>query len=225
MLWGSGPPEDVQAQLKALIDRYPGASGEARDAVRAMHAEYEKLLEAYQTCPLISRASSHPPGSSFGINDKTENVPGASRNRRASDITESDSRASTGGTPSSRRSKNLLEKVSRQPGSADLCRNKRGGDEAEPHLAGNLGSSRQSSASPEGGGPAEWYRACFGRLRRRCMQEAAGQGGGREAALQLLATALPGKGLDEIRELDRRCFFTHSHLEVALQFFVLNIDR
>ncbi|CAL8461963.1 g1494 [Coccomyxa elongata] len=195
---------DVNAQLKTLLDRYPGASRSARDAVQTMHAEYEKLLGANQTCQLISRASFHSSGSCSGINDETENIPGATHNRRASDIPESHSRASTGGTSSSRRSKDPLEKVSWRPGSADLCRNKRSGIEAEPHLAGDLGSSRRSSASTEGGGPAEGYRACFGRLRRRCMQEAAGQGGGREAALQLLATALPGKGLDEIRELDRR---------------------
>lgn len=42
------------------------------------------------------------------------------------------------------------------------------------------------------------------RLRRECMKEAAAQGAGREAALQLLAAALPHKTLADIKQLENR---------------------
>ncbi|BDA41311.1 hypothetical protein COCOBI_02-0910 [Coccomyxa sp. Obi] len=203
LLRGSGPPEDVQGQLEALIAHYPAASSAARDSVRAMYIEYERLLDARQTCRLIRRASFHPPESCRSSSDGDENIPGVSQNRRASDMPEFDFWASTGGKYTNRCSKDMPEKAS-QAGSADLCQIECGGNEAEPHSAGDSESRLQSAGSAEGGWPTEGYSAYFGRLRRRCMQEAAGQGGGREAALQLLATALPGKGLDEIRELDRR---------------------
>ena len=67
--------------------------------------------------------------------------------------------------------------------------------------------SRRSSRELASFG-AEWSkeeRAYFGRLRRGCMREAAAQGAGREAALQLLAAALPGRTLEEVRQLDNRC--------------------
>lgn len=206
-VWGSGLAEDVQGQLDALIARYPAASRAARDAVRAMPTDYEMLMEADQTCRLIRRASFHPSTSCAGNHDGAENIRGASQNRSTSDTPEFDIRASTGGMCTDRCSKDMPEKGPR-PGSPDLCRYKRSGNLTELHSAEESRSGCQSSGSEGGGGSTGGYRAYFGRLRRRCMQEAAGQGGGREAAIQLLATALPGKGLDEIRELDRRCCFT-----------------
>ncbi len=209
LLWGSGPPEDVQGELESLIVRYPAASHAAKDAVRAMQTEYERLMEARHMSCLIRRARFHPSKSCAGNHVGAENISAASQNKATSDIPELDICASTVGTCTDRCNKGMLKMVSRA-GSSDLCQSKCSEVEAEPTSAGQLQSSRQNAGLDDGGVPTGGDRAYFDRLRRRCMQEAAGQGGGREAALQLLATALPGKGLDDIRELDRRCCITSS---------------
>ena len=183
--WGSGIPEDVSSQLDALIARYPSASPRAKADVQAMHADFEHTRHTTHTHRKSRGLSPNDSITRRGSNGGRENNPAADQNRRTADTAVQASGACTGqiGYPRFRTNDSVLSSNS------------------------NLDSRRSSQELANlGTGWSKEERACFGRLRRCCMWEAAAQGGGREAALQLLAAALPGRTLEEVRQLDNRCF-------------------
>lgn len=185
--WGSGTPEDVVSQLDALIARYPSASPRAKADVQAMHADFEHARHTTHTHRKSRGLSPNDSITCRGSNDGRENNPAADQNRRTADTAVQASEACTGqigyGYPRCRTNDSFLNSNS------------------------DLDSRRSSQELANlGTGWSKEERACFGRLRRCCMWEAAAQGGGREAALQLLAAALPGRTLEEVRHLDNGCF-------------------
>ncbi len=173
---------DLDSHLDDLYAQYPSARPRVRAAVRAMRADFE--CAAHRHC-YSTETTKRSSDSCYGSNNGREKVPAARQNRRTADTAAEALHAC----------------------SDHECQTERGSDFSE--LKSNAVSRRSSgdvgSLGGVGGGWSREERVCFGRLRQDCFREAAAQGGGREAALQLLAAALPGKTLEEVRAHDNRC--------------------
>lgn len=173
---------DFQSHLDDLYAQYPSASPKAKAAVRAMCADFECAAHRHCHSTETTKRSSD---SCYGRNNGRENVPAARQIRRTADT--------------------AAEAV--HACSDHGCQTERGSDfsDLNSKAVSRRSSGDVGSLGGAGGGWSREERVCFGRLGRSCFREAAAQGGGREAALQLLAAALPERSLEEVRAHDNRC--------------------